>query len=288
MELFNENIIPTRTLREIVSLDNVVANQSIVNGSFNGGTITIGSKENVFKVDRNGIYLGASSFSIAPFRVDMQGNLVASSATIAGDIVSDNYITGVSGYKLEYSTGIGYFNNIVITGGTIGGQSVSNIANVSNSTALTAPAELSVTETAITIANDGTVSANITLSWTEETDPRFDHYQIRYKKSSFTYYQYIDSNSNTITIDGLTPNTSYDFAVSSVNKYGILSTYSSTVTSTTATSTIAPATVSGVSATGAIQYIIVEWTSNSEKDLSSYNVYRNTVNNSGTASLIGN
>ena len=62
MELFNENIIPTRTLREIVSLDNVVANQSIVNGSFNGGTITIGSKENVFKVDRNGIYLGASSF----------------------------------------------------------------------------------------------------------------------------------------------------------------------------------------------------------------------------------
>jgi len=288
MELFNENIIPTRTLREIVSLDNVVANQSIVNGSFNGGTITIGSKENVFKVDRNGIYLGASSFSVAPFRVDMQGNLVASSATIAGDIVSDNYITGVSGYKLEYSTGIGYFNNIVITGGTIGGQSVSNIANVSNSTALTAPVGLAVSGTAVNIANDGTISANITLSWTAETDPRFDHYQIRYKKSSFTYYQYINSNSNTITIDGLTPNTSYDFAVSSINKYGIPSTYSSTVTHTTATSTTAPATVSGVSATGAIQYVIIEWTSNSETDLSSYNVYRNTTNDSGTAILISN
>jgi len=288
MELFNENIIPTRTLREIVSLDNVVANQSIVNGSFNGGTITIGSKENVFKVDRNGIYLGASSFSVAPFRVDMQGNLVASSATIAGDIVSDNYIVGVSGYKLEYSTGIGYFNNIVITGGTIGGQSVSNIANVSNSTALTAPAGLVVSGTAVNIANDGTISANITLNWTAETDQRFDHYQIRYKKSSFTYYQYINSNSNTITIDGLTPNTSYDFAVSSVNKYGILSTYSSTVTHTTATSTTAPATVNGVSATGGIQYVIIEWTNNSEADLSSYNVYRNTVNNSGTATLIGN
>ena len=84
MELFNENIIPTRTLREIVSLDNVVANQSIVNGSFNGGTITIGSKENVFKVDRNGIYLGASSFSVAPFRVDMQGDVVANSIIITG------------------------------------------------------------------------------------------------------------------------------------------------------------------------------------------------------------
>ncbi|KUK97567.1 MAG: Phage-related protein tail component-like protein, partial [Parcubacteria bacterium 32_520] len=109
-----------------------------------------------------------------------------------------------------------------------------------------------------------------------------------YKKSSFTYYQYINSNSNTITIDGLTPNTSYDFAVSSVNKYGILSTYSSTVTHTTATSTIAPATVSGVSATGGIQYVIIEWTNNSEADLSSYNVYRNTTNNPETATLIGN
>lgn len=122
MELFNENIIPTRTLREIVSLDNVVANQSIVNGSFNGGTITIGSKENVFKVDRNGIYLGASSFSVAPFRVDMQGNLVASSATIAGDIVSDNYIVGVSGYKLEYETGNAYLGNAIISGSSIIGD----------------------------------------------------------------------------------------------------------------------------------------------------------------------
>ena len=122
MELFNENIIPTRTLREIVSLDNVVANQSIVNGSFNGGTITIGSKENVFKVDRNGIYLGASSFSVAPFRVDMQGNLVASSATIAGDIVSDNYVEGVSGYKLEYETGNAYLGNAIISGSSIIGD----------------------------------------------------------------------------------------------------------------------------------------------------------------------
>ena len=177
---------------------------------------------------------------------------------------------------------------MLLLSGTIGGQSVSNIANVSNSTALTAPVGLVVSGTAVNIANDGTISANITLSWTEETDPRFSHYQIRYKKSSFTYYQYINSNSNTITIDGLTPNTSYDFAVSSVNKYGIPSIYSSTVTHTTATSTTAPATVSGVSAVGGIQYVIVEWTSNSEKDLSSYNVYRNTVNNSETATLISN
>jgi hypothetical protein len=288
MELFNEPIIQKKTLSDVIKNDNVITNTTMVGGSFNGGKITIGSGNNIFTANKDGIFLGSSSFDTAPFRVDMQGNLVASSATIAGDIVSDNYITGVSGYKLEYSTGIGYFNNIVITGGTIGGQSVSNIANVSNSTALTAPAELSVTETAITIANDGTVSANITLSWTEETDPRFDHYQIRYKKSSFTYYQYINSNSNTITIDGLIPNTSYDFAVSSVNKYGIPSTYSSTVTSTTATSTTAPSTVDNVSATGGIQYVIIEWTSNSETDLSSYNVYRNTTNDSGTAILISN
>lgn len=122
MELFNEDKIPKRTLGEVVILDNTITSPSIVNGSFLGGSITIGSGENVFRVDRNGIYLGSSSFATAPFRVDMQGNLVASSARIAGDIVSDNYVEGVSGYKLEYETGNAYLGNAIISGSSIIGD----------------------------------------------------------------------------------------------------------------------------------------------------------------------
>ncbi|HRT03140.1 MAG TPA: fibronectin type III domain-containing protein, partial [Candidatus Diapherotrites archaeon] len=252
-------------------------------------------------------FIGEIDSAYLWWQYDEHKLIIAGDISISGDIESSNFeydpFTGtLVGYKLEYYGGNAYFGGAIVSGNsfitgntsiygnnvTIAGQSIVNVGNVSDSTALTIPAGLLVDGTAITIANDGTISANITLSWTAETDPRFDHYQIRYKKSSFTYYQYISSNSNTITIDGLTPNTSYDFAVSSVNKYGIPSTYSSTVTYTTATSTTAPAKVSGVSAVGGIQYVIVEWISNSEKDLSSYNVYRNTVNNSETATLISN
>jgi len=84
MELFNEDIIPKRTLGEIVSLDNVVANQSIVNGSFNGGKITIGSGENIFTANKDGIFLGSSSFNTAPFSVNMLGDVIANSIIITG------------------------------------------------------------------------------------------------------------------------------------------------------------------------------------------------------------
>lgn len=290
MELFNEPTIQQKTLGDVIKNDNVLTNTTMVGGSFNGGNIVIGSGENIFTANKDGIFLGSSSFSTAPFSVDMQGNMIASSATIAGDITSSNYSSVIpyAGYKLDYETGYGYFNQVVINGGTIGGVAVSNVSTVSDSTAITAPTGLAISSTTTTRADDGTISSNITLTWDDETDTKFSHYQIRYKKNSFTYYQYINSNINTITIDGLTPNTSYNFAVSSVNKYGILSTYSSTVTSTTASNGSSPTLVGGVSATGGIQYIIIEWTKNTESDISSYNVYRNTVNDSSTSTLIGN
>jgi hypothetical protein len=52
--------------------------------------------------------------------------------------------------------------------------------------------------------------------------------------------------------------------------------------------TTPPDTVTVDSATGGIQYVIVEWTHNTEPDLASYNIYRNTTDNSATATLIGN
>jgi len=40
----------------------------------------------VFGSDNNGIWLGKADFTGAPFRVDMDGNLIATSATISGSI----------------------------------------------------------------------------------------------------------------------------------------------------------------------------------------------------------
>jgi hypothetical protein len=55
-------------------------------GALSGGTISIGSGNNIFKADSNGIYLGNATFSSAPFRVSMAGALTATSATITGTI----------------------------------------------------------------------------------------------------------------------------------------------------------------------------------------------------------
>lgn len=51
--------------------------------SINSGEIAIGNGSVVFRADQSGIWLGASKFADAPFSVDMQGNLIASSATLS-------------------------------------------------------------------------------------------------------------------------------------------------------------------------------------------------------------
>ena len=54
--------------------------------AINKGEMTIGSGDNVFKADSNGIYLGNKEYGSAPFRVDMSGNLYAENVNLSGEI----------------------------------------------------------------------------------------------------------------------------------------------------------------------------------------------------------
>ncbi len=63
-----------------------VVNATVTTPTITGGTLAIGSSNNIFKADANGIYLGNATFGSAPFRVTMAGALVATSATITGAI----------------------------------------------------------------------------------------------------------------------------------------------------------------------------------------------------------
>ena len=49
----------------------------------NVASIKVGAGARAFKADESGIWLGANKWVSAPFRVDMQGNVVASSATFS-------------------------------------------------------------------------------------------------------------------------------------------------------------------------------------------------------------
>ncbi len=84
MELFNEPIIQKKTLSDVIKNDNVITNTTMVGGTFNGGKITIGSGNNIFTANKDGIFLGSSSFNTAPFSVNMLGDVIANSIIITG------------------------------------------------------------------------------------------------------------------------------------------------------------------------------------------------------------
>jgi len=56
--------------------------------------LQVGAGNRAFKSDESGIWLGAHKWADAPFKVDMQGNLVATQATIGGSIVGANITLG--------------------------------------------------------------------------------------------------------------------------------------------------------------------------------------------------
>jgi len=117
---------------------------SITAGTFTGISISIGSANNIFKADANGIYLGNATFASAPFSVSMAGATKMTSATIGNWTVNTTSIyTGTedhSGYTANagditiYSDGsdssihaknfyIDTAGNFTAVGGTLDGTS---------------------------------------------------------------------------------------------------------------------------------------------------------------------
>lgn len=77
---------------------------TIQGGSFVGGTIAIGSGNNIFKADSNGIYLGHATFASAPFRVNMAGQMTATSGAFTGNITGSTIVGGtITGSTIQTS-----------------------------------------------------------------------------------------------------------------------------------------------------------------------------------------
>ena len=77
-------------------------------GALSGGTISIGSSNNIFKADSNGIYLGNATFASAPFRVTPAGALTATSGTVGGfTLGATSLIAGSESTRVSLSTADG-------------------------------------------------------------------------------------------------------------------------------------------------------------------------------------
>jgi len=143
-------------------------------------------------------------------------------------------------------------------------------------------------DSGIIIGDGGIQSVYVTYSWDAIITNTFHHYNFQYKQHDLTYWEERTTVEDTITIDGLLPNVSYDFRVASVNKYGSYSAYTATDTITTPSDSGAPANVQNVTATQGIQAILLAWDHNTDLDLNSYNIYRYESNDSGSAVLVAN
>lgn len=107
---------------------------SAVDGTFSGslsgatgtfsGSISIGSGNNIFKADSNGIYLGNATFASAPFRVTPSGSLTATLGTIGGWTIGATSLYS-SDIELESASG-----GSVLVGDATAGISLLKISGV--------------------------------------------------------------------------------------------------------------------------------------------------------------
>jgi hypothetical protein len=120
------------------------------------GKVAIGTGNSIFKADENGIYLGSSSFSNAPFRVDPTGQMTASKVNVTGGTmaIGGNFNVDSAGNATMRNANIN--GNINMTSGSISWGSI-------NSDPVATGAQ-NAANTAITAANNAHASANGALS----------------------------------------------------------------------------------------------------------------------------
>src|SRR3990172_3859442 len=133
----------------------------IINGLISSSTqflrnvkeLAVGFGEDVFRVDRQGICLGAAKFEDGPFRVNMQGDLVAASAIITGTIYASSGTIGGFEIGSDYVRDVA--NSMGLASTVTGGDDVRFWAG--NTFANRAIAPFRVTEAGVLTATSGTV-----------------------------------------------------------------------------------------------------------------------------------
>jgi len=128
-----------------IGTNTISKGSTIIDGSGTNGYIQIGSNTSFFKVSSDGIQLGNETFGSAPFRVNPAGALIATNATITGDITAN------SG---------SFTGSITSTTGTIGGWSIGQTTLTGGATSLNSNGNIIITSgtKTTTISNSASIS----------------------------------------------------------------------------------------------------------------------------------
>lgn len=129
----------------------LVIAERIVGQQINGVGLTIGTGNNITYINTNGIAAGHATFSSAPFRVDMQGNVIANKLTANSAQINTSNLNS-STWKDGYFTGNITANGTITGANLVGGSITSN--------------------TDVNITRDIRVGNNIYLGLTGQTNDR--------------------------------------------------------------------------------------------------------------------
>lgn len=143
------------------------------------------------------------------------------------------------------------------------------------------------------VNEDGTIITVSTISWTQSPNifvQSGGYIEAEYKKTAdtnWTAMQSVSGDAVQIVIEDLEPNEYYDFRVRTVNINGVTSDYSTLTNQLVTGDVTAPGIATSLVATGSYKTVQLTWTNPTDKDWFQTQIWRNTSNNSATATLIG-
>ena len=135
---------------------------------------------------------------------------------------------------------------------------------------------------------DGTFVPRITLDWPDAAGGNFSHYEVAHKLSTDgdALYEIMTLTSSVVSLTGYKAGVAVNYKIRAVNASGIAGDYTNVGSITVAGDTIAPSAPTSLNANGVFRAVSLSWTNPTAKDLSHIEVYRNTVNNSGSATKV--
>jgi len=143
--------------------------------------------------------------------------------------------------------------------------------------------------TASSVDEDGTVRV-----WFNVVVPRVEYavsYILAYRETGTTDWTEIPveqptTGSPVVRTPFVKENIMYYFRICSLNRFGRRTAWTSEVNKNSTYKTTPPTTPTGLGGTGILSGVLLEWTEIDDADLSHYEVYINTVNDSGSATRI--
>lgn len=148
------------------------------------------------------------------------------------------------------------------------------------------PSSISVTDTGV-VQTDGTFVAQIKVGWTAGVNEFIESHEVQWKLASASDYAAteIEADENSIILGPVESGKQYNIRVRSRLSSGRISSWVSASPHTVGGDTIAPSPATGLSATGGVQSVTLDWTAPTTQvgggtlyDLKGYYVYRNTSN----------